>query len=297
MRLLGLLLLITIPLLHAEPTAIEDNSAEIPTTGLVPLRPATEAQFAFLCLDNAKVAGSEDLKASLVKWFRLNSADEIRKFSYKPESQSFSWGIGRSRFVATLEALPIPNDDIRYASNNSLHWPDAENQMLKHNANYTITCVSIHRTPWHAALDLSHALAAFSETHDTTGIYWGDAAIVHSPESFVKQADYQLGSPNKKVPSGLWVGILFESDTKGGWNIFTDGMRTLGHKDIEIHSSQLARTTLFATLNTLKHNILTNQLTLKNDLVIDGDDASKWKVTTGASVIGKTQPVWILTQQ
>ncbi len=296
MRILGLLLLFTFPLLHAEPTVAEDNSAEIPTSGLVPLRPPTEAQFAFLCLDNDKVAESKALKASLVKWFRLNSPDEIRKFTYKPDSQSFSWGIGRSRFVASLEALPVPNDDIRYASNNSLHWPDAEKQMLTHQANYTITCVSIHRTPWHAALDLSHALAAFAETHDTTGIYWGDAAIVHSPESFLKQADYHLGSA-KKVPSGLWIGILFESDTKGGWNIFTDGMRTLGHKDIEIHSSQLARTKLFATLNTLKHDILTKKLALKNDLVIDGDDASKWKVTTGASVIGKAKPIWLLTQQ
>ena len=296
MRILGLLLLFTFPLLHAEPTVAEDNTAEIPTSGLVPLRPATEAQFAFLCLDNAKVAESKALKASLVKWFRLNSPDEIRKFTFKPDSQSFSWGIGRSRFVASLEALPVPNNDIRYASNNSLHWPDAEKKMLTHQANYTITCVSIHRTPWHAALDLSHALAAFAETHDTTGIYWGDAAIVHSPESFTKQADYQLGSA-KKVPSGLWVGILFESDTKGGWNIFTDGMRTLGHKDIEIHSSQLARTKLFSTLNTLKHNILTKKLALKNDLVIDGDDASKWKISTGESVIGKEKPVWILTQQ
>lgn len=294
MRLLGLLCLFFLPLLHAEPAA--DNSAEIPTSGLVPLRPATEAQFAFLCLDNAKVAEVDALKASLVKWFRLNSADEIRKFSYKPESQSFSWGIGRSRFVATLEALPIPNNDIRYAANNSLHWPDAEKQMLTHKANYTITCVSIHRTPWHAALDLSHAIAAFSETHDTTGIYWGDAAIVHSPVSFLKQAEYQLGE-TKKIPSTLWVGMLFESDTKGGWNIFTDGMRTLGHKDIEIHSSQLVRTALFSTLNKIKHDVLTKQLTLKNDLVIDGDDASKWKVSTGASVIGKAKPVWILTQQ
>lgn len=294
MRLLGLLCLICLPLLHAEPAL--DNTNEIPTSGLVPLRPATEAQFAFLCLDNAKVAKVDVLKASLVKWFRLNSPAEIRKFSYKPESQSFSWGIGRSRFVATLEALPIPNNDIRYAANNSLHWPDAEKQMLKHQANYTITCVSIHRTPWHAALDLSHALAAFTETHDTTGIYWGDASIVHNPVSFLKQSEYQLGSA-KKVPSTLWVGILFESNTKGGWNIFTDGMRTLGHKDIEIHSSQLARTTLFSTLNNIKHDILTKQLTLKNDLVIDGDDASKWKVSTGASVIGKEKPVWILTQQ
>ncbi|MEO1857226.1 MAG: hypothetical protein ABGY95_07685 [Rubritalea sp.] len=47
----------------------------------------------------------------------------------------------------------------------------------------------------------------------------------------------------------------------------------------------------------MKHNILTKQITPKNALVIDGEDASKRKASIGASAIGKEKPVWLLTQQ
>ncbi|MGJ8674197.1 hypothetical protein [Rubritalea sp.] len=289
-------LLLSLPLLLQPLIAEPNQNQEIPTTGLKPLSPATEAQFAFLCLDNGEVASEADLKKALVKWFELASEQDIHEWKLNPKTQSFSWRIGRSRFVATHENQAIPKDDIRYASNNSLHWPDAEQEMLKHSAHYTITCTSIHREPWHAALDLTHTLAAFTETHDTSGVYWGDASIVHSPESFLKQASYQLDDTGE-IPGALWISILFESNTNGGWNIFTDGFSPLGFQDIEIHNSQLKRTNLFQLLNKTKQQVLERKLKLSNDLIIDGLDDSKWKVSTGASIIGKDKPVWILTQQ
>ena len=293
MRYLGLFLFLCIPFLQAAETPAEQ---EIPLSELVPLRQGPEAQFAFLCLDNGKIAHPDALKASLVKWFKLKSADEIRKFKYKPATRGFSWGIGRSRFVATLELLPIPKGDILYAANNSLHWPGADEKILKHQAHYTITCTSIHRTPWHAALDLTHALAALTETHDTTGIYWGDAAIVHSPESFLHQAKYYVGS-EQKIPGSLWIGILFEADKSGSWNIFTDGFSPLGHKDIEIHGSQLKRTELFALIDQVKQDVFSKKITLTADLIISDKNGGNWKVSEAKSIIGKSQPIWLLTQQ
>lgn len=296
MNLKKLSLLLLLPLTVLPLTAEPNKAQQIPTTGLQPLLPATEAQFAFLCLDEAKVAKVEDIKKALLKWFKLASQEEIHEWKYNEETMSFSWRIGRSRFVASYEAQPIPKDDIRYASNNSLHWPDAEQEMLKHTAHYTITCTSIHREPWHAALDLSHTIAALAETHNPSGIYWGDASIVHSPESFLKQASFQHGEVGN-IPGSLWVSILFESNTKGGWNIFTDGFSPLGHKDIEIHNSQLKRVELFDFLNTLKQDVLARKLTLTNNLVLDGPEDTKWTLSTGESIIGKPKPVWILTQQ
>lgn len=287
-----ILLFLFLPFLQAQ----ESKLQEIPLSELKPLRPAPEAQFAFLCLNDGKVATADALKASLVKWFKLKSADEIRKFTYKPATHSFSWGIGRSRFVATLELAPIPKGDISYASNNSLHWPNALKEMLEHKAHYTITCTSIHREAWHAALDLTHALAALTETHNTTGIYWGDAAIVHSPESFLHQSKFHVGS-DAKIPSSLWVGLLFESTKAGEWNIFTDGFGPLGYQDIEIHKSNLSRAKLFSFLDQVKQDVLTKKVLLKDDLILDDADGNRWKVSTGKSIIGKDQPIWLLTQQ
>lgn len=301
MRHFVLFLLLCLPALHAaetqvKPTAPADEQA-IPLNELVPLRQGPEVQFAFLCLDNGKIAHPDALKASIVKWFKLKSADDIRKFKYNAASRSFSWGVGRSRFVATLELLPIPKGDILYAANNSLHWPGADEAILKHQANYTVTCTSIHRTAWHAALDLTHAIAALSDCHDPTGVYWGDAAIVHSPDSFLHQANYYVGDAQKKIPGALWVGILFEADKNGGWNIFTDGFGPLGHKDIEIHTSQLKRGELFALIDQVKQDVFSGKITLKADLTITDKNNGKWIVSEAQSILGNKKPIWLLTQQ
>lgn len=286
-RCIGILLLCILPLLHAQTTQ------EIPTEGLVPLRPAPEAQFAFLCVNDTAATTPEAFKASLVKWFKLKDSKEIKHFSHDAKNRTFSWMIGRSKFVATQEMLPMPKDDIRYSSNNSLHWPDAEATMLKHQTHYTVNCVSIHRTPWHATLDLTKAIAALAEMHDTTGIYWGDASIVHPPEMFMRLAKFEKGSEDK-IPSSLWVGLLFESNTKGGWNIFTKGMEPLGFREMEIHSSQLQRSELFSFLNALKRDIISGEVQLSENMVIEDLDGNEWKATTGKSIIGREAPVWIL---
>ena len=97
----------------------------------------------------------DTFRAALVKWFKLKSPDEIKRLAHNEVTNSLTWSIGRSRFVATLENAPIPKADLQYASNNSLHWPDAEKVMLTHKAHFTVSCISIHRQPWRAALDLT----------------------------------------------------------------------------------------------------------------------------------------------
>lgn len=293
MRYLALLLLLSAPFLNAVESTLEQ---QIPVAELVPLSKAPEAQFAFLCLDNGKITQPDALKKSLIKWFKLKSETGVKNLQYKPVTRTFSWTIGRSRFVATQELLPIPKNDILYAANNSLHWPGADEKILKHQAHFTITCTSIHRTPWHAALDLTHALAALAETHDTTGIYWGDASIVHPPETFLHQANYYVGA-DKKIPASLWVGILFESTKEGHWNIFTSGLGPLGHKDIEIHHSALKRTELFALINQVKQDALAKKITLRNDLIYTATNGARWQVSTAKSILGNEKPIWLLTSQ
>lgn len=290
MRYIGLFFLLFASLLHAEKTT---PAQQIPTEGLVPLNQGPAIQFAFLCLNDDKVADSEALKKSLVKWFKLKSADEIRRFTYKPELRAFSFGIGRSRFSASQELLPIPEGDILYAANNSLHWPGADKEILKHKTHYMLTCTSIHRTPWHAALDLSHALAAFTETHNTTGIYWGDASIIHSPSSFVKQANYYVGDAGD-TPANLWVSTLFETTKDGGWNLFTAGFTPLDLREIEIHGSQRKRSELFAVLSEVKRAILSGKTKLSAGTTFTTAKGDNWKVSEGKSIIGREAPVWLL---
>lgn len=294
MRYLGFFLLLCVSLLQATPVG---EQQQIPLNELVPLSNPPEAQFAFLCLNNGHIAPPDALKKSLIKWFRLKSANEVKNLQYRPSTRSFAWTIGRSRFVATQELLPIPKDDILYAANNSLHWPGADAQIILHKAHFTVTCTSIHRTPWHAALDLTHALAALAETHDTTGVYWGDASIIHSPESFLHQANYYVGAADTKIPGALWIGILFESDKAGHWNIFTNGFEPLDYKDIEIHGSGLKRSELLAFVDQVKQHVLSQKITLIEGLKLKAPDGNEWQVSQAKSILGNEKLIWLLTPQ
>lgn len=291
MRLPKLLITFSIlPGLLAAEVPVPQKAEGIPT-GLVPLRPATPAQFAFLCMEATKHADEKLIIASLVKWFKLESADEIRRFSYKAETQTFSWGIGKSRFVATFDDSPIPKSDIRYASKNSLHWPDAEKEMLKHKAHFTLSCTSIHRESWRAALDLSRALSALAECHNAVGMYWGDASIVHSTASFLKQAEYKEG---QAIPCMLWVGILFDEKKDGSWNAFTDGLNPLGFQDVEIHHSELSQLALYKILLATTEQVISSQTALQAGDVIEDADGNEWKVAAAQSIIGRPKPIWTL---
>ena len=283
--------------LFFSPAAIAQEpskDAQIPVAELVPLRPINEAQFAFLCLENRTLASAEDIQAALVQWFQLESADEIHEFGLDRKSEIIKWRIGRSRFVAVLEAAPIPNGDTHYAARNSLHWPDAKTEVDKHQANFTVTCTSIHRSPWHAAVDLTHALAALTDTHSTIAIYWGDASILHEPVSFLEQAKWQLGSA-EPAPSNLWVGLLFEAHPKGGWNIYTDGLQPLGHRDIEIHNSDFDRPRLFDFLTSIRKQVIAGTLKIKEGMSHKDAEGTTWQFESAKSLIEKSQPIWKLS--
>ncbi|WP_018970967.1 DUF4261 domain-containing protein [Rubritalea marina] len=271
-----------------------DADQQIPVAELVPLRPANEAQFAFLCLENNQLASEETIKEELTRWFKLNTDQQIHEFSIDAVAKVVQWRIGRSRFVAVLEDAPIPSGDTHYAAENSLHWPDAKTEVDKHKANITITCTSIRRPAWHAAADLTHALAAFTDAHPTIAVYWGDASILHEPSSFLKQAEWRIGSP-APAPSNLWVGLLFEAHAKGGWNIFTDGMHPLGLRDIEIENSQLDRPRLFDMLTMLRKQAIAGTLKIEDGTEVQDSHGATWQFQSAKSLIEKAEPVWRLS--
>lgn len=280
----------TLPIL-AEPA--NQAPAEIPTD-LVPLQPEIEAQFAFLCLNDTKQATDEAIKAALVRWFKLKSTHEIIAFNHKVETDTISWAIGKSRFVAALSSYPIPASDIQYAANNSrLHWPDAEKIMLTHKAHYTINCTSRHAKPWQAALDLTHAIAAFAEIHNSTGIYWGDASILHQPKTFLNDARYEPGSA---LPAALWVGILIEPHAKNQTvSIYTDGMPALGQQEIEIHHAKVNQQDLYALMLSLTQDVLDGKVTLEPGKTITAPNKQIFSIGKAESAIKEKSSVWLLS--
>lgn len=288
------LLISFIGLLCFSSALVADPAVEKIPADLVPLQPTLETQFAFLCLDDATPASDDAIRQSLIRWFSLDSPDSIRAFKRNPDTDTISWSIGKSRFVAVLANSAIPKSDIQYASRNSLlHWPDAEKSMLKHKAHYTINCTSQHPKPWMAALDLTHAIAAFTEVHKATGIYWGDASIVHAPQTFLVDAKHKPGSP---LPAALWVGMLIEShDTPKSTSIYTDGMNTLGQLEIEVHKTEESLQDVYAFMLYLSQEVLDGNISLETEKSLTAPNGTVFSISKAKSAIKEKETIWLLT--
>jgi len=268
--------------------------AQIPKD-LTPIQPANHTHFAFLCTLDKKLADETNIKKSLAKWFELKDPSEIIRFKRDEKKNSLQWSIGRARFVATFSDYQIPKGDLEYASTNSIHWPNAFAEISKHQAHFTITCTTLYPRPWMTSMALSKGVAALAEAHQATGIYWGDGAIVHHPKSFAKLALRPLTEKSTTIPVDLWVGILLEKKEDGSMNAYTDGMRTLGFKEYEIHNSSKDSLELYTLLNKLTNLTVTNQLQLRDKTPIKISTETTLKTQFGKSSIGREKPVIIVT--
>lgn len=295
-RLTASLLFLSAPLLHADEKAEAPAEKKDIPEGLVPITPQQSTQFAFLCLKDKTMGSEADIKKALAKWFQLKDESEIVRFTQDKEKGTMSWTIGRARFVATLAEYSIPKPDIQYAAANSLHWPDAEKILLEQQAHYTVSCTSIYPEPWMTAMALSKAIGALAETHVALGIYWGDASIVHNPASFLKLAQHPLSQDDKDIPSSLWVGILLEKHKDGTMSGYTDGLRVLGHMELEIQNSKESPQQVYSILSTLSSQIINGRKTIEDNSEISSDEGRGYKAKYGASAIDRPQKVVLISR-
>ncbi|GAA5494665.1 hypothetical protein Rhal01_00828 [Rubritalea halochordaticola] len=296
-HLTATLLLSSVAFLSAEEkTAAPPTKSDIPE-GLVPLAPKQTTHFAFLCLKDKEMAKDADIKAALMRWFQLKDESEIVRYKQDPQKGTLSFTIGKARFVAALAEYSIPAPDLQYASNNSLHWPDAEKELLQQQAHYTVTCTSIYPKKWMTSLALSKAISALAETHHPLGIYWGDASIVHSPETFIKLSKQELRADNKNIPADLWVGILLEKHKDGTVSAYTDGLRVLGFREMEIQNSQLDRTKAYSILSALSLQVVRNNQTIQENEEVATPEDGSYPTKLGDSNIGRKQKVIVISAQ
>lgn len=295
-RLTASLLLLSSPGMLAEEQAEAPVQKQAIPENLTPLTPQQNSQFAFLCLKDKTMAEEAEIKKALVKWFQLKDESEIIRYAQNKEKGTITWTIGRARFVATLADYSLPKQDIQYASANSLHWPDAEKTLLEQQAHYTISCTSIYPQQWMTAMALSKTVAALTETHTALGIYWGDASIVHNTVSFVKLAKRPLAPDSKEIPSSLWVGILLEKHKDGTMSGYTDGMRVLGYKEMEVQHSKESAAKVYSILSSLSDQVINGRTVIEDNTPVSSDEGRDYKAKFGASAIDRPEQIILISQ-
>jgi len=266
------LLLSLVSVFSLDAVAVADTKDKDKKTAKEKEEVATGPQFAFVCLNDLELASEEEWKKSLTKWLDLKSDDQIKEFEMEVEEKkgkgasTVSFDVGENAFVVGMMEAPIPKKDIEYACMNSFLWPKAGKVMAKHKSHMIVMCLGEYDSACAKALALSRVIAATSECHNTAGIYWGHADIVHSPDAFRKMID---GASEKMedIPTLAWVGFLREPGKKEGTvNFYTSGLSEFGAKEVEIINSKKKPSEIMELLGGLSTYLL-----VKGDVVKDGD--------------------------
>jgi len=167
--------------------------------------------FAFVCLKKNTLPDTKAIESAFKKWFaQPDEADAKVEVDAKKGSVMFA--VGKKSAVIGLMPKAIPGDDIPYASDNSFMWPTAWKELKDHKAHLIVVAIGDYKERYERDLFLARVIAACTEAFPTAGVYWGDAATVHSPDMFRKAVVTKIGKADD-VPALLWVGSSVKNTT------------------------------------------------------------------------------------
>ncbi len=145
--------------------------------------------------------------------------------------------------------MPIPWTDLEWPTNMAWQWPGAREALQQHPAHLIIAASSDALTQVELTLLLTRATAAATAMTDAAGVYYGNAALVISPEQYVEEA---AAANPEQLPILLWVGFHPVREA-AGLSAYTTGMSTFGYLELEVHESTLPPDELLGRLADTGH--------------------------------------------
>jgi len=241
--------------------------------------------FSFVCTAEEEMASGSEIQEALVKWFDLEDVSEVEDFDSgedlfkgKDATETVSFKVNGKLFAAGLVPTKIPKKDLDYACANSFYWPKASEAVKRHENHLIVLSMGEYETALERMFDLSRAVAAFSECHDSVAVYWGSGSIVHEPKQFRKQLK-ESGTKMTELPVVLWVGFLRTGIVDGKVDFYTDGMDQLGLREFEVVGSEEKPSDILGFLYGMCQYTM-----IKGNVIKDGDTvggSEEHRITTG----------------
>ena len=120
-------------------------------------------------------------------------------------------------------------------------------------------------------------------------MYWGDAAVVHSPKTFRKLAVTKIEKA-EDVPAMLWVGFLREKHDDGTVSFYTKGLDRFGCMELEIVHSHRKPSEIFSLLHSTAQYLIYEGNVIKDGDTV-GDEETKIKTRYSKSAIDRKEKV------
>lgn len=210
---------------------------------------------------------------------------EIHKEQIIIETNKFS-------SIIQLIDIPIPWDQLEGPCKTAILWPDAEKMLKKHKAHLIVTLTNCNESIANKYIYLTKIVAALSKVCDTAGIYWGSATLVISKEMFQEES---LEMTTEQLPLTLWIDFRIEPRDNKKFILFTTGLESLGHNEIEIQKP--FHTNPFEMIDlvfNLAHYLLDNGPIIKDGQTFGMSANQKIKIKFTKSLNDKKKQVMVL---
>lgn len=139
-------------------------------------------------------------------------------------------------FIASIHvAAPYPADALEGPIATSWMWPEVPSIecVKEHRSHVLITLTGDIKDPIRRRRVLTAVTALAAKQPDVMAVYWPDATLIIYPPVFVEMAEL-LDSAEGPPPLYLWVDLRAFRNGDGTVNLFTTGLASLGHMELEI---------------------------------------------------------------
>ena len=218
-----------------------------------------------------------------IKLDNINKNDTVTMFNFKGE-----------KFFYTLMPASIPWGELEGPCATAWYWPEASELMRKQTAHIIISILpnpNSSLTLIDKAILLSKVTAAILYNTNSIGVYWGSGTVVNSKDVFIQKIS-DISRDN--LPFELWIDLRLQRTKNDSFQFFTTGMKSFGHKEIEIRDSKMEGNEIFNFIHNIIGYLLENGPVIKDGDTIGGDENQKIRVKYGKSMWDATQDVMII---
>ena len=197
--------------------------------------------------------------------------------------------LGEATANVTLVDRPVPWKQLEGPCATAWYWPEAKQSLRNHQAHLFVTLFDESTKAILQATRLTRLCCALGATTSALGIVWGASGAVHEPKAFAQLAGE---STTENLPLNLWIDFrVYELDGRPGFGLFTTGLDSLGHRELEAPEYQGDPQQLIAGVYNVTHYLLEKDAHLKEGEVIGLPDEREVTVYEDRSMIDPEQEI------
>lgn len=157
----------------------------------------------------------------------------------------------------------MPDLATAVAHNDGGRLPEMAELIRSHSAHVMVGLAADGLGPLKRAVILTRWVASVAEACGALAVNWGSAEVVVPKEEFNLLAREMN---DEFIPILLWVRFAVDRESDGGWSLATEGMRDLGHWEIETNHAGIEKADLLNYATSFAVHLITEDVR-----IADGD--------------------------